>query len=197
MGAKVSDQTAYRFRNDDGGEAAATWKDALDTNVSINVDETFRLRIQVSETNGGNWANTLFKLQSNTEGAGWQDVTAASSNVKSVGSANTTWVLTDEDATTEQLAGAQAFVAGVWDDDGATEAGSEITLDADANGDTELEWCIQGVGADVDNGDQTTFRVVESDGTAFDNYAQTPTVTWVEAPPAANVPAAMYHYMNH
>ena len=191
MGAVVSDQTAYRFRDDDGGEAAASWKDALNTDVSINVDETFRLRIQVSETAGGNWANVLFKLQSNTEGAGWQDVTAASTNVKSIGSANTTWVLTDDDPTTEQLAGAGTFTTGRWDDDGVTE--TAITLDADINDDTELEFCLQGISGDLDNGDVTTFRVVESDGTPFDNYtAGYPQVTWVEAaaPVTVNMGAA-------
>ena len=73
MGAKVSDQTAYRFRYDDGDETGATWIDDLDTDISFAVDTIFRLRIQPSETAGGNWASVLFKLQSNTEGGGYQD----------------------------------------------------------------------------------------------------------------------------
>ena len=180
MGAPVSDQTAYRFRNDDGNETGATWKDIINTDVSVDVDTTFRLRIQVSETAGGNYANRLFKLQSNTGGAGWQDITTTSSNVKMVSSANDGWTITDDDPTTEQLAGSSTFTTGRYDDDGATE--TSITLDADSTGDTELEFCIQGVGTDLDNNNTTTFRVIETDNTPLNNYTiGYPQVTWVEA----------------
>lgn len=45
-------QTHFRFRKDDGSETTATWRAAEDTNVSIALDEPFRLRIQIKETNG-------------------------------------------------------------------------------------------------------------------------------------------------
>ena len=50
MGAPVSDQTAYRFRYDDGGEAGASWIAVINTDISYDVDTILRLRIQVSET---------------------------------------------------------------------------------------------------------------------------------------------------
>lgn len=45
--------TYYRWRNDDGNEATATWKANLNTPVTVNTtDETLRLRLGMDNDNG-------------------------------------------------------------------------------------------------------------------------------------------------
>jgi hypothetical protein len=46
----VYEQGAWRFRNDDGNESAATWKEALNTGAEIVAGERFRLRTVVENT---------------------------------------------------------------------------------------------------------------------------------------------------
>jgi hypothetical protein len=45
-------QDSFRGRNDDDNETAATWKAAADTNWTQKVDENFRVRFVISETDG-------------------------------------------------------------------------------------------------------------------------------------------------
>lgn len=45
------EQEGFRFRNDDGSEAAATWKQAQDTNDSLALATTERIRILINATN--------------------------------------------------------------------------------------------------------------------------------------------------
>lgn len=67
------DQEGFRWRNDDGSEATATWKAAQDTNVTVNPDETARLRFIVNAT--GDPANAQYKLQYRKVGAAsWRDI---------------------------------------------------------------------------------------------------------------------------
>lgn len=168
------DQDSFRGRNDDDNEADATWKALANTDWNQNVDETFRLRFVIQETDGKAAADKQYKVQRNLEAAGWVDITTSSSVVKAVGSANTTWTLTDEDATTQQV-GAGTFFTGAWNDDNV--AGESSQLDFSGNDETELEFCLQIVGADVSNEDTIDIQVVESDDTALDVYTNTPTIT--------------------
>lgn len=43
----VLSQYAFRFRNDDGNEANATWLEAENTNVIVDKNNTVRLRITI------------------------------------------------------------------------------------------------------------------------------------------------------
>lgn len=54
-------QTAYRFRNDDGSEATATWLAAENTNITQPTMTNTRLRIQASTT--GDTAAALYQLE--------------------------------------------------------------------------------------------------------------------------------------
>lgn len=49
--AATLEQEGFRFRNDDGSESAATWRQAQDTNDSIARSTNFRLRTLVNATN--------------------------------------------------------------------------------------------------------------------------------------------------
>lgn len=51
MSNGVYTQTRFRFRNDNGTEATATWAGNTNQNVTLPVDSVFRLRIQAEQTN--------------------------------------------------------------------------------------------------------------------------------------------------
>jgi hypothetical protein len=55
------EQAAFRFRNDNGSESAATWLAAQDTNITQPVATNTRLRVQVQATTGDP-SSTQFRL---------------------------------------------------------------------------------------------------------------------------------------
>lgn len=186
-------QAAFRGRNDDGSESVATWKAVENTGWTQAVDENFRVRFVVDETAGGTESNIILKLQYNRNAAGWIDVTATSSVVRSAASAN----VAEEQATTRQLAGGSGtFVAGAIDeDDGLAGEGSQI--DFAVGGElTEVEYSAQVRSVDVVNNDSIQLRVIRSSGTVLENYAQTPTVTVSEggAPVGSLLPPPNYNH---
>jgi hypothetical protein len=69
-GATASvDQKAFRFRNDDGSETAATWDGAENTNLTQPYSSgNVRLRVQVDAT--GDYASTQFRLDHKLSTAG-------------------------------------------------------------------------------------------------------------------------------
>ena len=164
----VTNQIEFRGRNNDGSETTATWKAALNTNWSQDVDTIFRIRFTVAETQGRN-ANLVLTLYSSYEGAAYAAVTTTSSYVKLLSSAQ----VDDATATTQQISSG-TFVAGEVDDN-ASVASRLLN-----NSRTEMEYVVQIVGADVANDDTIAFRVYAS-GAALNTYTQTPTVTAVKA----------------
>ena len=161
-----SDQDSFRGRNDDGSESTATWIAAANTNWTQVVDANFRVRFLVQEVGGASFVLNS-RLQYNKNAAGWNNVTSTSTNIKAVLSAN----FADDDATTEQMAGPQAFVAGRMDENGTDMAGITILSQ-----DTEVEWCLQIVGTDVANNDSIQLRVTDA-GVTLNTYTNTPSVT--------------------
>ncbi len=55
------EQEGFRFRNDDGSEAAATWRQAQDVNDTIAKDTNIRLRVLVNAT--GDPASNQYQLE--------------------------------------------------------------------------------------------------------------------------------------
>lgn len=88
------DQVAYRFRNDDGDETGATWKDALNTNITIGTNETFRLRLALKFD--GDPASNSYDLQASINGGAWGSINNAMSGKTSTyyASGNTTQQIT-------------------------------------------------------------------------------------------------------
>ncbi len=67
------EQEGFRFRNDDGDEASATWKTSQDVNSTIHPQENFRLRFLINAT--GNPAGQQFKVQYRKVGEEtWTDI---------------------------------------------------------------------------------------------------------------------------
>lgn len=141
-------QVGYRFRNDNGSEAAATWRQNQNTADTIDADTTFRLRLEAHE-NAGAARSVGGQLEVALNGGAFQSVTTTSTVVKAVIGG-----VADGTATTNILtAGAGGFVAGSISNDGLAAA---VSLTSQH---TEIEYTLQIVGTDVTNGDTITFRI--------------------------------------
>ena len=163
------DQVAFQYRDDDGTEVAATDRQAVNVDDTLALDTNFRMRIGVqgAHTGGSGSFDLTVAFQYNVDAAGWNNITTTSSNVRAVGSAN----FTDDDATTEQLAQSQTFVAGHMDDDGDCPAVSLSETE-----ESEFEICFQLRSAELSGGESVEIRIVDS-GSALDTYTQTPSIT--------------------
>jgi hypothetical protein len=140
------DQEGFRWRNDDGDEAAATWKAAQDTSISLPIDQNMRLRVLVNDASPAP-AASAYRLEFATHGGSdWKPVAPstgykvelkASSNIASGGEATTAQLIPPAGKTTAD------FVTGrMWDDESGLD---DITIGADKY--TELEFCLQAVSA--------------------------------------------------
>jgi len=69
-------QVAFRGRNDDGSESAATWKAAQDTNWAQLVEVPLRVRFRMDETGGTAWTNKTFNLRYSLNGGAYTAVAA-------------------------------------------------------------------------------------------------------------------------
>ncbi len=165
MDNPTMEQDSFRFRNDDGSESAATWKAAVNTDVTITVsgNTAFRIRFLVQETAGNASVNFKPQLQRQLNAGGFVDVTGTSGVIRAVDSAN----LTDGEDTTQQI-GAGTFIT---NNDGVDEvngvAGSAKT-DFVGNDETEFEYSVEIVDADVADSDTVDLRISDAN---IDSYA--------------------------
>ena len=164
-------QSAYRFRNDDGDEAGATWALALNTSPVGLIDPgtQFRCRYGIEEYGGKDSRNTVYSLITRVNGGAWELIGAAGSPLTLYDSLN----ITGTPATTQQITSGTYFPGELY------EAGSTAsTLELPLNEVMELEFCFEldagkygGVyGAD----DLIEFSVALDDLTLLDDYAFSP-----------------------
>lgn len=157
--AAVLNQQSYRGRNDDGSEAAASWKAAVNTAWNQPVNVNFRVRFLIQETAGGTSNNYQPQLQYNRNALGWNNVNGASSVARSSASPS----FAEGDNTTQQI-GAGTFItpnSGMDETDGI--AGQANNIDFAGNDEVEVEYCLQIRSADVNDGDTVEFRVITID----------------------------------
>ena len=169
-----SDIAGFRFRNDDGTEATATYDSTLNqTDYSLDTDTLKRLRILIQETNGGAANNQGFTWQyRHVEGTNtWTSITTSSSVVIAVSSQ----LVDDADTTTTARIGSGTFIT---DNNAQCEDGVTTIPAADfaGNDETECELSFQIVNADVSDGDTIDFRVLIG-GSAPTTTTQLPTLT--------------------
>ncbi len=168
MTASVTTQQSFAKVDDDGTANAGTLG-TTNADWTQLVDQPIRIRFLVNtvdkdETDG-------YHLAQNYNGGGYAPVTTSSTEVKAVASGHST-PPTDGDATTERLSGPDTFVAGQWVDDAIVDS---MVI---ANGqETELEFCIELVGADLVDANTILFEVRFDDNTSLDGYTNRPTVT--------------------
>lgn len=168
---------AYRGRNDDGNETTATWKAAQNTAWVQPVDVNFRVRFKVQNDTAA-ISNLDVKLQYNKNGAGWVDVNATSSVVRSSASAN----VADQANLTEQLTGGTGTFIGATSFDEVNGSCGGNSLDVTSTGKFEHEFCVQVRSADVVGGDVIQLRTINDDAeTAWTTYTVTAQLSVSEA----------------
>ena len=154
--------------------AGATWRANLNTDITgLNVDSDvpLRLRYEIKITVAP--ATTpAFKWQYRKNGGTWTDITAASSNVKTLNSAN----FADGDDVISQLLGTEAYNSS---NAAAEETSGTFTMPNDFLVGTviETEIAVTIISADLANLDDLDFRIVKSNATVLDTYTQTATLT--------------------
>lgn len=169
------DQRTFRFRNDDGSETTATWKEAENTSVTQAIGEVFRLRIEVQETGGGSANNQTLVLQSNINNEGWFDVGPTSSRVKLGNSSH----VADAEPTTNQLTGGTGnFITGE-----IITATSGTDISFVGNDHTEVEWSSLLITGEVPDGASVQFRCTINGALPGTTSSGVPTVTAVQSPP--------------
>lgn len=169
-------QTTFRGRNDDGNETTASWKAAAGADWSQNVNENFRVRFLISSSGLPPSQFTQLKILYSRNGGAYTDVGTLSSVVRAVSSSN----VAEGANTSEQLAGAGSFNFGK-----VTGLGSISGFQAaPALGqDTENEYILQIIAADVSNGDTINLRIYHdvAGGVALNGgYTDTPAITVVK-----------------
>lgn len=184
--AAVADvnQIHYRWRNDDGSQSAATWRESQDVGDPVGLtdpleqDETIRLRFSVANIGGGSSLNYVYKLEyatsagSCTTGIGeWTDVLNTEDNHwRATSSAN----FTNGDATTNQFVNSEGytFVSGTMVQNPSATS-SQISLTEGRF--TEIEYAIAPTYNSATSGTYC-FRLT-NDGTELDGYDVYPIIT--------------------
>lgn len=161
-------QVTFRARNDDGSEAAATWKATAGSDWTQLVDTNFRVRFRLDETGGTAWTNKTFNLRYSLNGGAYtavgtgQPVIFASSGNFAQG----------DDCTEQLTGGTGTFIAnnnGMCESAGAINSGTGGYL-------FEVEFCIQIAGASVSHNDTINLRIYDGNS-AINTYTDTPVIT--------------------
>ena len=171
-----TDQTDFRAYDNDGSESGSTARAAENTNWTDSPDRHIVVRFAVENNGGASKTITTPRLEYNKNSGGWNAVTAASSNVRVVGSGNNRH-LTDHGSTTARIVATGTFTAGtIGVNDG------DLPSKTISNGEyTNFVWSIFIRAADVADTDTIQLRVTDG-GTALDSYTQTPTITIAKTP---------------
>lgn len=183
MGAAVTAQQTYRFREDDGSITGATWLGSgNDDDISrgTGTSNKFRFRAVVEETNGGN-ANVPWLLYASYNSGTYFQVTTTSSYVQLVAS---DYVSDGTAITVNELGYTGTYNADTFDSDAAK------TNNALSSEYGEPEYCLYVVDADVADTDTIDLRVYESSGVPCDSYTVTARVTVTKAAGDLSIPDA-------
>ena len=171
------DQTHYRWRNDDGTEAGATWTEAEDTKqYNIAKGTLQRLRFQVHNSGVAGSLGETYQLQVAETGiCGSGSYSAVPTGTSGDWQIVDSSYITDGDPTTNVAGGltdaGSAFIPGEIKDAGNTTG--SITLGVDDF--TEIEFAIQATDNASDGGDYC-FRLYDTTGGAplggYTSYAE-------------------------
>lgn len=159
------DQYAFRFYNDDGGEATSTPYAAQNANITWPLDTNIRLRVGISHFGTLSPAGAKYMLFAALSGTNkWFEVAATGAGKirTSISGGSPNNIPSGGVATTQRLTApgyspTPTFVPGrAWDGD----SGQDL-ISIGNNQFTELEWCLQAVSANgAQNGDIYDFRVL-------------------------------------
>lgn len=161
-------QGSFRFRNDDGSETTATWRQALNTNDSWRVTTGLRIRFTMIEQGGGQSTSKTFTLYY-SKNAGAYTAVGASTPIQFSLSSN----FANNDNTTQQISSGGTYVATNL---GMQETTGGITNTVPVSNQFEAEWCLIIDAAQVSNGDTFDLRVYKT-SSPVNTYTQTPRIT--------------------
>jgi len=162
------DQVAFRYRNDDGDEATATWIYSENGDGAIEADLVFRMRFEV-ENSGADSRSSTLNLYRRLNAGSWTVIGPSTSVVACVDSPYISGFQNSQDRLTTSIL---AFVAG-WVLENA--AGRTQTIAASQH--TEVEWVLKIIGADVNAGDTIELRVYLPSGVPIEAYTRIPSIT--------------------
>lgn len=165
-------QVAFRGFVDDGAPGAATAHAAENTDWTQEANTNFRVRFELEERDGGFENNVQVRLQYNRNGTGWNDVTDLSNVIRAVTSPH--YADEDADGVDRLTTSTKTFSGGVLDENGL--AGTNNQIDMAGNDHWEIEYCLQIVGADVNDADTIELRMVR-DTASLEAWLQTPSIT--------------------
>jgi hypothetical protein len=160
------DQTDYRFRNDDGSETAATWKAAANTATNQATSENFRVRFVIASD--AFESGESFDIEYNKNSGSWTTITGSTNDIQYSLSTH----FADLDSTTQQV-GSGTFSAG----DMVEAAGGTGGIAFAGDDETEVEFCLTLIDADVSDGDTIELRCFVRPSTAIDTYSETASLT--------------------
>jgi hypothetical protein len=186
MTSPIVSQTAFRGREDDGDLAGATWLGTGNNqDWDRELDDPFRVRLLIAESNNKVLDNINWKVQYSKNGGTYTDVNATSTNVRSSYSSYVA-----DNATTVQRIGSGSYATDECDGfDDVDGVGGHIDLCA--NCEAELEYCVVIRSAEAAADDYFDFRVIRSDDTTCNNYNEVPRVTVVSAGGVVNFSATL------
>jgi Concanavalin A-like lectin/glucanases superfamily/Secretion system C-terminal sorting domain len=175
----------FRWRNDDGGEISATWRQAENTGDTLSGRSNIRLRVELDNTNSGS-ASGAVALYYSTDGINFTQITTDSSV--------NDWVLSrsahffNGDSTTSQLTDSVAFYGGEMVDSLDSVPYSFSSVGAD-----EYEFCIAPT-SHAESGKVYYFRMQDPTIGPFTNpsgyaYSFTATLLYLNGTGAVTKPA--------
>ena len=163
-------QVTHCFRNDNGSEVNASYRQAEGADDTIPAGSNFRLRFKIDETGGGTaWSNITWNLYYQKNGSGGYVPVTADTPVRFALSD----YFADHDDCTGQLTGG----TGGWvtDNNGMAEAAG-VTNSGTKGYLFETEWCLIGNPASITEGDYFDFRIYNG-SSAIAAYTDTPRAT--------------------
>jgi hypothetical protein len=172
----------------DGTESGST---SIDTSTSdgdpvtasIDLDTIYQIRFDFRESAGNNFSGTI-QLEYNVDGAGWNDVTGTSTNVRAAASAN----LTDNEVTTQRLGGGGTFDAGRVDEANGQAANPNAgNLNSET---TEVLFSVTFRSADLSGGENIDLRIRDTGGVSIGGQT-TPLADVDVNAPAQNITPAL------
>jgi hypothetical protein len=162
-------QLTFRFRDDNGSETGATWRQTQGTNDTINTGSNFRLRFRLDETAARVWTNKNWNLYYSLNSAGYVAVT----DTTPVRVSTSTHFTDGDDCTAQLTGGTGTFVT---DNNGMKDGVGGATNSGAAGDLFELEWCLTLHAASLAQNNTIDLRVYDG-STAIGAYTLTPRLT--------------------
>jgi hypothetical protein len=170
-------QVGYITRFDYGGDDNLIARALPNQTVYINQEENFRLRFRVKYVNTPAGNSESFQLQRNLNGAGWVNVTGASTIVQSSPSSHIVDGSNTRDLLSVLLGDSGSFIQANNGVDTANGVAGPVTFSlTEPNEIIDLEYCVKILTTGTSAGNTIQFRVADAIGVALGSYTATPTV---------------------